>query len=530
MNSNLKQVFDQVSAAWRRMDFPQKAFLMLMGLGFLVGILLWANWARKPEYGLLYSHLSSKEAGEIVSQLKELGIPYKLKDEGTTVLVPSENIYEARLTLANEGLPRGDVGFELFDKINFGMSDFVQRINYRRALQGELARTVSNLEEVEWAQIQIVMPEPSIFTESEKPATASIVLKLRANTGGSLRPTQIAGITHLVCSSVEGLKPENVTITDNHGNLLSKRARSSLDDAANDQLDLKRRIEDYYASKAESLLEKIMGVGKAVVKVSADLEFRHIDEKQIEYDPEKKVAKIQTMTSRLSKNNSFTPGGLVGVQSNLAQSEVTQYGGGTSEEEETIQTQFELSRTERIITEHSASLKKLSVAVLVDGTYQTIKDEDGNTTRTYVPRSEEELNQMTAIIKQAIGLNEAPPRNDTFEIRNVQFYEPSFEEEENMIVKEQRKDFIIKVAKNCSLGIATLGFLLFAMMALKRMKHQAKEETVQNVAVTATAEEPTPIIGEGSRKGQIVDDIRKDPALAANVLKKWLVVKGGETS
>lgn len=528
MNNNLKHVFDQLTLVWQRMDFPQKAFLMIMAFGFLGGILFWANWARKPAYGLLYGHLSSKEAGEIVSKLKDLKIPYELKDGGTTVLVCSEKIYEARLALASEGLPRGDIGFELFDKVNFGMSDFVQRVNYRRALQGELAKTISNIDEVEWAQVQIVMPEQSIFTEGEKPATASVILKLRASTGGSLKPIQIAGITHLVCSSIEGLKPDNVTITDNHGNLLSKKVGSFLDNAANDQLDLKRRVEDYYASKAESMLEKIMGAGKVVVKVSADLDFRHIDEKQIEYDPEKRVPKIQTITSRLSGSNSSAPGGPAGMQANLVQSGITQAGGGTSDEEETAQTQFELSKTERVVAEHSASLKKLSVAVLVDGTYQAIKGEDGKIKRTYMPRLPEDLNQMSAIVKQAIGLNEAAPRNDTFEIKNVQFYEPSFEEEETTVVKEQRKDFIIKIAKNCSLGIAVLGFLLFAMIALKRMKHRVKD-VVQGVAIPAATEEPRPVIGEGGRRGQIVDDIRKDPALTANVLKKWLVTGGGKT-
>ncbi|MBI2560091.1 MAG: flagellar M-ring protein FliF [Planctomycetes bacterium] len=529
MNSNFKQVFDQLSSVWKRMDFPQKVFLLLMACGFLGGILFWANWARKPSYGLLYGHLSSKEAGEIVSKLKDLKIPYELKDGGTAVLVSSEKIYEARLALANEGLPRGDIGFELFDKVNFGMSDFVQRVNYRRALQGELAKTISHIDDVEWAQVQIVMPEQSIFTEGEKPATASVILKLRASTGGSLKPIQIAGITHLVCSSIEGLKPDNVTITDNHGNLLSKKTGSSLDSVANDQLDLKRRIEDYYASKAESMLEKIMGIGKAVVKVSADLDFRHIDEKQVEYDPEKRVPKIQTVTSRLSGSNSPVPGGPAGMQANLVQSGITQPGGGTSEEEETAQTQFELSKTERVVAEHSASLKKLTVAVLVDGTYQTEKGEDGSTKRTYVPRSQEDLNQMAAIVKQAIGLNEAAPRNDTFEIKNVQFYEPSFEEEEATVVKEQQKDFIIKIAKNGSLGIAALGFLMFAMMALRRIKHRAKN-VVQNMAVPVTAEGTRQLIGDGGQRGQVVDDIRKDPALAANVLKKWLVTGGGKTS
>jgi flagellar M-ring protein FliF len=421
------------------------------------------------------------------------------------------------------------VGFELFDKVSFGMSDFVQRVNYRRALQGELARTVSHIETVEWAQIQIVMPEPSIFSEREKPATASVVLKLRASTGGSLKPIQIAGITHLICSSVEGLKPDNVTITDNRGNLLSKKASSTLDGVVNDQLDLKRRIEDYYISKAESMLEKIMGMGNVVVKVSADLDFRHIDEKQIEYDPEKSVTKVQTVTSRLSGNTLSVPGGPVGMGPNLVQSGIRQSGGGSTEEEETVQTQFELSKTERVVSEHSASLKKLSVAVLVDGTYQNIEGEGGEIQRTYIPRSQEELNQMSAIVKQAIGLNEAPPRNDTFEIRNVQFYEPSFVDEENVVVEEQRRNFIIKIAKNCSLGIATLGFLLFAMMALKRMKRQAKE-VVPEMAVPVTAEEARPVIGEVSHKGEVVDGIRKDPALAANVLKKWLVTEESNAS
>lgn len=241
---------EQMGNVWKGTSFGQRLIVIIVVMGFGFGFFTLTYWVREPEYGLLYGDLGQKEAAEIVGYLRDSNINYKIKDNGSTILAPSNMIYELRMNLAKNSMPRGDVGFELFDKIKFGMSDLAQRVNYRRALQGELSKTIAQLDGVEWARVQIVIPEPSLFVEDEKPSTASVILKMRKRNG--LNDAQIAGISHLVSTSVEGLSTENITITDSMGNLLSNTGSSKLTGIVSNQLDLRRKIENYYASKATS--------------------------------------------------------------------------------------------------------------------------------------------------------------------------------------------------------------------------------------------------------------------------------------
>ncbi|MEK7733730.1 MAG: flagellar basal-body MS-ring/collar protein FliF, partial [Planctomycetota bacterium] len=441
-----------------------------------------------------------------------------------------------RLKLAGKGLPREESGYELLDKVGFGTSDFVQRINYRRAIQGELAKTIRHLDYVEWAQVHLALPEGSLFIEEEKNPTASVILKLKNKSMSALKPEQVASITHLVSSSVEGLKPENVTITDTRGNLLSRK-ESPLSSAgtSNDQLEVKKKIEDYFMAKAQDMLEKIVGAGKSVVRISADLDFKNIEERSVEYDPERRVSKVQTVTTRISGGAPFSGGGMAGVQSNLnvAQSGIIQTAGPT-EEEETAQNQYEVSKTERVVANHGAMVKRLSVAVLLDGMYEEKKSDDGKMVRAYIPRNKDEITRIAALVKQAIGVDDIN-RGDSFEIQNVQFYEQPYEhleQEEIAVKKEQQKDFMLKMAKNGSLAITVLVFLLFVMRSMKKLKKPKVKEEVETIArkpVLAVEEPPeeetVEKVAEAKRvvlRKQVVDKIKSNPGTVANSLKRWI--------
>lgn len=539
MNFDLKNTMNQFGNIWKEISFSHKFIMIMMTMGFIGSIFGVTQWARKPDLGLLYGELNPKESGEIIGLLKEENIHYQISGNGTSILIPTEKIHEIRLKLASKGLPREESGYELLDKVGFGTSDFVQRINYRRAVQGELAKTIRHLDYVEWAQVHLAMPETSLFIEDEKPSTASVVLKLKTKSGGVLKPEQVASIIHLVSSSVEGLKPENVTITDTRGNLLSKKESSSSNaGVSNDQLEVKKKIEEYFVAKAQDLLERIVGAGKSVVRVSADLDFKHIDEKLVDYDPERRVPKVQTVTTRVSGGAPFSGGGMPGMQANLnlSQSGIIQ-SVGSSEEEETAQTQYELSKTERIIANHGASLKRLSVAVLVDGTYDENKSEDGKIQKTYVPRNKDDIARIASLVKQAIGIDESGNRNDGFEIQNVQFYEPSYEQEEAEIEKEQQKEFMLKMAKNGSLAITVLAFLLFVMRNMKKLKNSKKtgsydynfQAPTKTTNIAEREKKQGMIKVDGSEmqhadlRTQILSNIRKDPSSTANSLKKWIV-------
>lgn len=528
----------QFESIWSEISFSHKFIMIMMTIGFIGGIVGVTQWARKPDYGLLYGELSPKESGDIIELLKEENVPYRVR--GSSIMIPSEKVYELRLKLASKGLPREESGYELLDKVSFGTSDFVQKINYRRAVQGELAKTIRHLDYVEWAQVHLAIPEASLFVEKENPPTASVILKLKGRSSGTLKPEQVASITHLVSSSVEGLKPESVTITDTRGNLLSKKGSvSSMIGTSNDQLEVKKKIEDYYVAKAQDLLEKIVGMGKSVVRVSADLDFKHIDEKLIEFDPERRVPRVQTVTTRVTGGAPFS-GGIPGMQANLnlSQSGIVQ-SVGSSEEEETAQTQYELSKTERVIADHGTTLKRLSVAVLLDGSYEETRSTDGTIQKIYVPRNKDDLDRIAALVKQAIGID-TNNRNDSFEIQNVQFYEPSYEEEEASIKKEQQKEFLLKMAKNGSLAITVLAFLLFVMRSMKKLKKakEMKEVAIPSTYVQTPAangigriddvediseEEKIEEVKRKMMRKQIIDNIRKDPATTASSLKRWIV-------
>lgn len=468
MNENVKRMIDQLKGIWKGMDFSARFISFVLLIGAVVGIVIWAFWINKEEYGLLYSGMEQKESAQILNYLREGDIPYQIKDGGKSIYIPSDRIYEVRLNLAGEGIPQGKMGFEIFDEVKFGATTFTQKVNYRRALQGELARTISQLDPVEWASVQVVTPEESLFVEEEKPTTASVVLGLKGHR--LLTSQQVAGIVQLVSSSVEGLKPENVTITDNLGNLLTVQESSPMASKNNEQLELKRRIEEYYISKANDILSSVLGHGRAVVKVSADMEFRDVDEKHVIFDPERKVPRTQRIITRVSGG---TPriGGAPGAESNIKQVSLVQEI-GSDEEEETIQTQYDVSKVERLISEHAGVIRSLSVAVLVDGKYETVM-EDGKEIRRYIPLPEVILNNIGALVRNALGVK--AERGDSFEIKNLQFHSGP---DAGVVIKTKETSPIIKMLiDNSSLIITVFSFILFAMFILRRLRGRAIVET-----------------------------------------------------
>ncbi|GJQ58274.1 MAG: flagellar M-ring protein FliF [Candidatus Scalindua sp. AMX11] len=515
----MNQLLEQFSSIWQGTSFIQRLTFFALFLGFIVGFLGVVYWVRKPEFELLYANLGQMEAGDIIEELKEKDIPYKISDRGTSIFVPSNMVYELRMNLAKNGLPKGDVGFELFEQMKFGLSDMAQKVNYRRALQGELTKTISNLEWVEWARVQIVIPKPSLFIDEEKPSTASVIIKAKNNQ--RLRPSQITGITHLVSSSVEALNPENVTITDSMGNLLSRKEDSTVSGMITNQLDLKKKIEDYHMSKALSVVEKMTGEGKGIVKVSAELDFKHVDEKQIEYDQDRKVPISQTITTQLAEMPQ-----MMNVDKDDQQLK------NSKETEETETTQYALSKTERAVSDHVVKIKRLSVAVLVDGTYEEVKTEEGSIQRNFIKRSDEELAQISAIVKQSIGIDEKPPRNDTFEIQCVPFKgETPIIVDQSIIEKENKRVFILEIVKNSSLAIAVLAFLLFALKILKKLLSQKSTYATYSPNELPSGEQEFSLEEAGRKKlnekriqlrDGIIRSAKEDPRTTSNLVRKWM--------
>ncbi len=285
----LKNLFKNIGEFIRMMSPSQAIMLFGVVAGIIVGVFVISNWVYSVNYSTLYSNLEPSEAGEIVSYLNEREIPYKLTDGGKNIAVPSDDVYSVRISLASQGLPRtGNIGYSIFDQSNLGMTEFLQNLNFRRALEGELMRTIMQLSDVQAARVHIVMPKDRLFKKDQVEATASVVLKLKRPDG--LTKSQIAGITHLVASSVEGLKPGNISILDYNGNLLSSEMKSDvLAGLSSSQLEVRKNVETYLEDKAQTMLDGVIGTGRSIVRVTAELDFQQMEKTSEMYDPNSAV-------------------------------------------------------------------------------------------------------------------------------------------------------------------------------------------------------------------------------------------------
>lgn len=393
------------------------ALALALGMG-IAALVVATLWLRQPQYQVLFANLNPEDAGSVTAKLKEERVPYLLADGGRSILVPAEKVYDLRLEMANQGLPQGGgVGFEIFDRHSLGTTEFVQKLNYRRALQGELARTISQLMEVEQARVHLVIPEKTLFVQDQEMASASVVLKL--GTGRDLKGQQVQGIVHLVASSVEGLKPENITIIDQHGHILSSGAGGSdLQKLTSSQLEYQQVMERDLERRVQTMLEQVLGPQKVIARVSAALDFERVERTEESYDPDTTVVRSEQRAGETSSGVSLTAAGVPGVQSNLPGGTSTSSAASPSQfkrENETIN--YEINKVTRHVIEPQGKVRRLSVAVLIDGQYRPVPGKPGE--REYVPRSPEELSRYQNIVKKAVGYSDE--RKDQVEVASFPF-------------------------------------------------------------------------------------------------------------
>ncbi|MCK4466874.1 MAG: flagellar M-ring protein FliF, partial [Desulfobacterales bacterium] len=301
------QFFSQSGNAFKSLTPSKRLSILVVAVVILISIVAFVLFVNQKEYRTLFSNLSAEDAGEIVAVLQEKKIPYKVSSAGDSILIPAEYVSELRLNLAASGLPRGGgVGFEIFDNKNFGVTDFVQQLNYQRALQGELSRTINGLDEIQHSRVHVVIPKKSLFVEKQAKPTVSVIIKLK--TGRRLQASQVEGIAFLVAGSVEGLSPEEVMIVDSGGNILSAaRSGSQLSKRTDSQMEFQRNVEKNLANRIQTMLEKVVGEGKVVARVSAVLDFRVMEKTEESYDPEEPV--VRSLHRRSEKSSTPVRGG-----------------------------------------------------------------------------------------------------------------------------------------------------------------------------------------------------------------------------
>lgn len=427
--------------------------MMLFGVvaGTIVGVVFLVGWIGDVDYARLYSNLDEAEAGEIAQQLGSMKIPYQVADNGTAIEVPSSDVYKTRIALAAEGIPRsGNIGYSIFDQSNLGMTDFLQNLNFRRALEGELTKTITQMREVKAARVHIVMPKERLFRQDKLEATASVMLKLSGRFG--LSKSQLDGITHLVAASVEGLKPGNIAIVDYDGNLLSSgRGDDEVAGLSSTQLEVRKNVESYLQDKAQTMLDGVLGGGHSLVRVTADLDFQQLERTSETYDPNTPSIRSEERTKTTNAANDKADETSESSEENNTETTITNY---------------ELNRTVEHIIGGTGGISRLSLAVTVDGTYEQITDEAGEVTETYQPRSQEELDRIAALVKSAVGYD--AQRNDQIEIVNIPFNRTNIDSDREALDSMYQREFIMDIAKK-------VGMVLLALIGLMYFRKKSKK-------------------------------------------------------
>jgi flagellar M-ring protein FliF len=408
MNPVIEKIVDTI----KELTLVRKIILGALILVMLAGFTTMFLWANKTKFKVAYKSLSKQDAAEIVFKLKEANTPYRLEGGGTTILVPEKDVYDVRLAMAKDGVPKGGgVGYEIFDKTEFGTTEFVQKINKKRAIQGELARTITAFDVVKSARVMIVLPKDSVFVEETKKPSASILLELT----GELEEDKTAAIAHLVASSVQDLTPKLVTIVDTAGRILfegkseDEKAKIEAKNLADAQYQYKLRYEKNMGDRIQTMLERIVGKDKAIVRVTAEMDFSKENMSEEIYDPYERGTEF--IRSRKSRSENLKNEGEVNEPSSVnpivpPDQLANQNGAGESISKNADTLNFEISKRIREQKKPMVIVKRVSVAAVVDGRYEFKDNEEGAAKRVYAQRPANEMRQFEDIVVKAMGFNE----------------------------------------------------------------------------------------------------------------------------
>ncbi|SCX24577.1 flagellar M-ring protein FliF [Nitrosomonas eutropha] len=498
-------------------------------------------WSQTPDYRVLYANLSEQEGGAIIDALQKMNVPYQFSESGGSILVPVNQVHEVRLHLAGQGLPKGNLsGFEILENQKFGSSQFLEQVNYQRALEGELARSIQSLSAVQGARVHLAIARPSVFTRERQQPSVSVLLNLHH--GRMLSPEQVSAIVHLVSSSIPDLTVKNVTVVDQQGNLLSGQKENQMETGLDPgQLKYVQDMEQNFVRRIEAILTPVTGQDNVHAQVTADIDFSRIERSEETYRPNnnpEESAAVRSQQKSESVSISQPDGGVPGALSNRpptpAQAPVETKEG----QEETAQTtptdtrkesttNYEVDKTISHIRQSTGQINRLSAAVVVN--YRTRMNEEGNPINE--PLSGEEIEKITALVKQAIGFSEA--RGDTLTVTNSQFRLKEEILEELPLWKDP--DTVL-LAKDIGKQLLIAAIVLFFLQKIFRpflknllpppppapvpaltAKDSEQDEAAINTIKVMTLE-------QNLEKARLL--AANEPAIVANVVKGW--VSGNE--
>jgi flagellar M-ring protein FliF len=538
---------DQLKKLFGALSVRQKVMLALAVLLVAAGVPAWTRWQHQRDFRPLFTGMAPEDGAAVIQKLKESGTEHRLAENGMTVLVPSDKVDEARLELAGAGLPKtGRIGFEIFDKTNLALTDFSEHVNYRRALEGELERTMKALNEIEQARVHITFPKDSVFLDSREPAKASVLVSLRP--GVQMTPQNVRAVTNLVASAVEGLSPESVSVVDMQGNLLNRPHKpADGTDPSEGILEYKHQVEKDLTAKVEATLEPLLGEGNFRIGVSADCDFSTSEQTDETYDPTRSVMATSQKTEDLSSTGGV--GGVPGTPSNLPRSSIKPMGGagsgaGVSRRAENVS--FETSRTIKQVKMPRGSIKRISAALLLDQGLQW-QGKGAQRKRLSVPPTPEKLKAIHDIVAGVLGLT--AERGDQLVVESLPFEQTrALEESLNSPpgpAEKSRAPAKFYEDKRVLIGGGALLLLLLgavAFLLLRKRKHTevsmepikaldagteaalAQAETADAQMAAASAAKALSAMNSKTQLmlTELQANVVKDPAFAANIVRSWL--------
>lgn len=523
---------------------PGGKVMALIGLAAVVALVagMWL-WGKQPEYRVLFSNVNDRDGGDIIGVLTQMNVPYQFTDGGGAILVPADKVHEARLKLASQGLPKGGgVGFELMENQKLGVSQFLEQVNYQRALEGELARSMQAISAVQSARVHIAFVKQSVFVREEQKPTASVMLNLYP--GRSLDAAQVSAITHLVSSSVPEMSAKNVTVLDQNGNLLSEKQDKpnglNLDPA---QLQYIQGYESGVARRIEAILYPIVGKENVHAEVTADIDFSSVEQAAETYKPNQNPADAAIRSQQISEasNASNAAGGVPGALTNQppapATAPLNQQGGAAaaggnaaSNSRKDATTNYEVDKTIQYTQKPMGGVKRLSAAVVVN--YKKTVDKKG--VASFVPLSAAEKTQIESLVKEAMGFTQT--RGDTLNVTNTKFTTPEVEKLPEVPVWRQPENINLAsdAGKYLLMSVITLyAFFAFIRPLLKKASSSVKTLTGDKnpeagagginpeTGMLALPHQTAPLSADEKLQAARLT-ARQDPRAVANVVKNWV--------
>lgn len=506
---------DDIRGKWQVLSNAKKISVIVLAAAIIVILIFSGQALLRPRMSPLFTGLEPADAGRITAKLKELGVPYELTHEGKTILVQEDKVYDLRIQLASDGTLLGSgAGFELFDQTKLGSTDFERRLNYQRALQEELRRTIVQLEEVEQARVHLTLPEPSVFVTETTPPSASIVLKL--NPFSRLEPNQIRGIIHLVAGSVENLTPENITILDTYGNLLSdlyaQDESTQIAEATLKQLEVKRTFERELEQRVQRLLDRVLGPGQAIAMLTAELDFNSRETTVISYE-EGGVPRSHTITREtwIGGEENIPNLGEAGTDSNIPGYVLPEEAEGGFYERIDEITNYEINETNETEIFAPGRLLRLHTAVVVN-------TKNGEVTPMQVE-------QIRNTVAAAVGYQEE--RGDSIDVQGMNFDTSQWDALQKLLEEEEQQEQLRQYVRYGVLGL--VGLLLVIILArflAKRREQTVEVDEMTPVLPDATEEALPSEVETAAEESNLNQQVRrlaeKDPEMAAFLIRAWL--------